>query len=166
MIENHSATVLEITPLPSWTYERERSMLQRAVALLALVPILAGLAGVVMGPEMIQDGPYSISSESHYRYLSGLLLGIGLVFWSTIPSIEESTRLFRFLTLIVFIGGLARLLGLFITGVPSFTMIGGLGMELVVTPLLCLWQAHVARRHIDRDLPIPAEPEEDAPGGL
>jgi len=50
---------------------------------------------------------------------------------------------------IVFIGGLARLLGLMLTGVPSLTMLGGLAMELVVTPLLCLWQTRVANRYAE-----------------
>ena len=36
-----------------------------------------------------------------------------------------------------------------LTGVPSLTMLGGLAMELVVTPLLCLWQTRVANRYAD-----------------
>lgn len=143
--------------MANWTFERERRLLQQFVAVLGLVPVLAGLSGVVLGPEMIQDVLYSASSESHYRYLSGLLLAIGVLFWSTTPEIEEKTARFRILTLIVFIGGLARLLGLFITGTPSLTMLGGLFMELVVTPLLCLWQARVARRAEERVPPIPLE---------
>ena len=84
--------------------------------------------------------------DSHFRYLSGLLLGIGLAFWSTIPGIERKGRMFQLLTAIVFIGGLARLYGVLIDGWPGAPMIGGLAMELVVTPLLCLWQALLARR--------------------
>jgi hypothetical protein len=80
------------------------------------------------------------------RYLSGLLLGIGLVFWWQIPRIERAGPLFRVLTLIVFIGGLSRLLGVVIHGLPPGPMLFGLGMELVVTPLLCLWQSRVAPR--------------------
>ena len=76
-------------------------------------------------------------------------MGIGLCFWSTIPSIEEKTTFFRFLTLVVVLGGIARLLGLWLTGVPSLTMLAALFMELVVTPVLCLWQTRVANRYAE-----------------
>jgi hypothetical protein len=132
-------------PIPA-AVERERKLLQRTVAVLALIPIGAGLAGVIIGPTMVNPNMVDVSAASHYRYLSGLLLCIGLLFWSTIPDIEEKGPRFRLLTLIVVTGGLARLLGLMLTGVPSLAMLGGLAMELVVTPLLCLWQWRVARR--------------------
>ncbi|MFL5196096.1 MAG: DUF4345 family protein [Microvirga sp.] len=44
------------------------------------------------------------------------------------------------------IGGFARLLGLWITGVPSLFMLMALATELVVTPALCFWQTRVANR--------------------
>ena len=47
------------------------------------------------------------------------------------------------------IGGLARLLGLWITGVPSLFMLMALATELVVTPALCFWQTRVANRVAD-----------------
>ena len=124
----------------------ERQALQRTVAVAAIVPIAAGLYGVVFGMNGLEAGLPDISADSHFRYLSGLLLGIGLLFWWTVPAIEERGTLFRFLTLVVVLGGLARLSGLFLTGIPSLAMLGGLGMELAVTPLLCLWQVRVANR--------------------
>lgn len=118
--------------------------LQVAVGLLGLVPVSAGLAGVLLGAAMVVPGLADTSLDSHVRYLSGLLLGIGLVFWSLIPGIASRGALFRVLTAIVFIGGLGRLVGLLLHGAPSAPMLFGLGMELVVTPLLCVWQARVA----------------------
>ncbi len=124
---------------------RERRLLQQAVGLGGVIPFAAGLTGVLFGTALTGDA-VSVSADSHFRYLSGLLLGIGLCFWSTIPAIEERTSLFRVLTIVVFIGGIGRLIGLGVTGVPSLAMLGGLAMELVVTPVLCLWQARVANR--------------------
>jgi hypothetical protein len=49
--------------------------------------------------------------ESHFRYLSGLLLGLGLAFAWCVPAIERRTLLFRTLGLVAVLGGLARLLG-------------------------------------------------------
>jgi hypothetical protein len=50
---------------------------------------------------------------------------------------------------VVVLGGIARLLGLWLTGVPSLTMLAALFMELVVTPVLCLWQTRVANRYAE-----------------
>ena len=86
------------------------------------------------------------SLDSMVRYLSGLLLGIGLAFWEAIPQIEDRTSRVRLLTLIVFLGGLIRLIGILVVATPSPQMMFGLGMELVVTPLICLWQTRIARR--------------------
>jgi len=131
--------------------ERERRILQRTVAVVAIVPVLAGLYGVLFGIDGIGGGTLvNVSADSHFRYLSGLLTGIGILFFTCVPGIEDKSRLFRFLTLVVVLGGLARLLGLALTGVPSLTMLAALSLELVVTPLLCLWQMRVARQARDQ----------------
>jgi len=130
------------------TMDRERKLLQQSVAIVATVPVAAGLYGVLFGQALTGDA-VSISAESHFRFLSGLLLGIGLCFWSTLPAIEAKTNRFRILTLLVVIGGLGRLVGLGLTGLPSLFMIGGLILELIVAPGLCLWQTRVANRHAD-----------------
>lgn len=121
-----------------------RRLLQVAVAVFGCVPVFAGLAGVILGPAMTTDLG-SPSLDSHVRYLSGLLLGIGLVFWWQIPRIERAGTVFRLLTLIVFVGGLARLLGVILEGWPPPPMLFGLVMEAGVTPMLCLWQMVIAR---------------------
>lgn len=138
----------------------ERRLFQRVVALAGLVPVSGGLYGVLFGLGGFGDGGAGVSADSHMRYLSGLLMGIGILFWSCVPGIEGKTRLFRFLTLVVVLGGLARLLGLYLTGLPSMVMLAGLGMELVVTPLLCLWQARVAA--LARDEAAEPGPARDA----
>ncbi|MBD2748633.1 DUF4345 domain-containing protein [Microvirga sp. BT688] len=128
--------------------ERERRLLQQSVAIVATIPVATGLYGVLFGQALTGDA-VSISAESHFRYLSGLLLGIGLCFWSTLPSIEVHTGRVRLLTLLVVIGGLSRLIGLALTGLPSLFMLGGLIVELVVAPVLCLWQTRVANRYAE-----------------
>jgi hypothetical protein len=129
--------------------DRERKLLQQTVAVAAIIPAAIGLYGVLFGHALTGDA-VSVSAESHFRFLSGLLFGIGLCFWSTVPKIEEKTNRFRILTLLVVIGGLGRLFGLALTGLPSLFMIGGLALELIVTPVLCLWQTRVANRYADK----------------
>ena len=122
-----------------------RRALQVCVALGGLVPVAAGFAGVALGPHLASGvGAVSAPLDSHFRYLSGLLLGIGLGFWSTIPAIEQRRPRFLLLSGIVVIGGLARLFSLLQVGAPDAPMLFGLAMELVVTPALALWQARLA----------------------
>ena len=125
------------------TPKTERRLLQAAVLVAGIVPVSAGAAGVILGARMAGGG--SIDLDSHVRYLSGLLLGIGLVFWGMVPGIERHKLIVRVLTVLVVIGGLGRMLGVFVAGTPSAPMAAALGMELVVTPLLCLWQSRIAR---------------------
>ncbi len=122
--------------------ERERRLLQRVVAIAGLVPVGGGLYGVLFGAGLTGDA-LPVTGDSHYRYLSGLLLGIGLMFWSTVPSIEGKRGRFQLLTLIVVVGGLGRLAGLGLVGLPAPSMLLAIGMELVVTPVVCLWQMRV-----------------------
>jgi hypothetical protein len=128
--------------------DRERKLLQQCVAVGATIPVATGLYGVLFGQALTGDA-VSISAESHFRYLSGLLLAIGLCYWSTLPGIESKTGRFRLLTLLVVIGGLGRLIGLALTGLPSLFMVGGLIVELIVAPVLCLWQTRVANRYAE-----------------
>jgi hypothetical protein len=124
----------------------ERRLLQLAVALACLVPVLAGGSGILQGPGFLQgvDGPVAVDLDSHFRYLSGLLLAIGLAFASCIADIERKTARFRFLALLVVIGGIGRLISYLSIGAPGSGHVFGLIMELVTVPLLALWQARIA----------------------
>lgn len=123
----------------------EKRVLQIVVMVGSLVPIGAGAAGMIFGPRMT-DGNFAGSADldSHFRYLSGLLLAIGIGFASTVPAIETHSVRFRLLTGIVVVGGIGRLLSLLSVGPPSRAMIAALVMELVVTPGFALWQGRVA----------------------
>ena len=133
--------------LPSMIYVLERRLLQIAVAIACIVPLSVGFESLVEGVQVIRgvDAP-SLDLDSHFRYLSGLLFGIGLAFLSCIPRIEAKGPLFRMLALIVVIGGLGRLVSAIDLGLPGRGHIFGLAMELGVVPLLALWQAGYARR--------------------
>lgn len=82
--------------------------------------------------------------ESHFRYLSGLLLGLGLGFAASILSIERRSEVFLVLSGLVVIGGLARLFAVADAGVPTIALQLALVMELVVVPLLFAWQRRIA----------------------
>jgi Domain of unknown function (DUF4345) len=121
-------------------------MLQLAVGVLSLIPMGAGLAGAAFGLRAFDHASLlGTNADNLGRYLSGLLLGIGLAFLTTLPRIESEGVRFRLLTTIVFIGGIARLAGLTLAGLPTKAIMVGLVMELVVTPALALWRERVER---------------------
>lgn len=123
----------------------ERKLLQCVVTIACLVPILTGLDGVLRGAAMFRLTTVTPDLDSHYRYLSGIFLMLGFAFASTIPAIERQGPRFRLLGAMVVTGGLARALSWAMVGMPGLGHRFGLGMELIVVPLLMLWQARVAR---------------------
>jgi hypothetical protein len=123
--------------------EIEKRALQIVVAIAGLVPVTAGAAGALSpGSLHLLGDPQTLT---HAAYLSGLLLGIGLVFWSLIPGIEKQGRIFAPMTAIVFVGGLARLFTAVRLGIWTLPVTLPLVMELGVTPALWLWQRRVSR---------------------
>jgi Domain of unknown function (DUF4345) len=125
---------------------QQRRVLQITVGVLAFLPIGAGLAGAAFGIRVFDHASMlGADADNLGRYLSGLLLGIGLAFLTTLPRIEAEGVRFRLLTMIVFIGGMARLAGLIATGTLSKPILLGLVMELLATPALAFWREHVER---------------------
>ena len=108
------------------------------------------MTGLIEGPAMLAGvgpGESAADLESHYRYLSGLFLGIGLALLSCVSRIEARTERFRWAAGAVVLGGVGRLVGLALEGdAPSAPHLIGLAAELGLTPALVLWQARVARR--------------------
>jgi hypothetical protein len=132
----------EAGALIGYFFKRKRA-LQVAVAIAGLVPVTAGLAGA-LNPTLL-DLAGSPQALSHAAYLSGLLLGIGLAFWCTIPQIEDKSGRFALLAAIVMVGGLARLFTAVRLGIWTPSVVWPLAMELGVTPVLWLWQRRIAR---------------------
>jgi hypothetical protein len=130
----------------------ERRLLQAILAVVSLIPLSAGLAGIWTGPHFY-DLTASISADSHMRYLSGLLFGLGIVVWWIIPRVEKPSEAFGTLTAIVFVGGLARLWSLLHVGVPNGVMSSALFVELGLTPVLFFWHRRIARLSADRVTP-------------
>ena len=120
----------------------ERRALQICIVLASLVPVFGGALGAWRGATAFGAWP-GAAADSHTRYLSGLLLAIGLAYWACVPTVERRGREIRLLTAVVLVGGLARLAGVFLAGDPD-SMRWTLLMELGVAPALCLWQARVA----------------------
>lgn len=120
-------------------------MLPHAIRLAALVPILAGASGALTGAGFLGEaaGP---ATDSHLRYLSGLLLALSLAALWCAGDLAQRGRVFGLLCAAVALGGLARLGGLAAGETPPLPHLLALGMELGVTPALWLWSRRSPRR--------------------
>ena len=121
----------------------ERRLLQIAFALAGLVLIVFGLAGVFFGAHFA-DLSGSVEMDSYFRFLKGMLLGIGLIYWSSIPDIAWHSERISVVTFILVLGAVPRLIAVIGHGVPTIGILISLAGELIFAPLLWLWHQHVA----------------------
>jgi hypothetical protein len=122
----------------------QRKLLQTAIACAGLIGVGFGLAGVVFGTALVDffdDG----SVDSSVRFYKGMLLAIGLIYWSCIPEIERRGERISLVTLILVCGAASRLMAVMGHGVANLGVLLSLVVGLVLVPLLWLWQRHVAQ---------------------
>jgi hypothetical protein len=122
----------------------ERKLIQIAFAVAGLVLVGFGFAGVFFGANFL-DLSGNVVMDSYIRFLKGMLLAIGLVYWSSIPDIERHGERISLVTFILVLGAVPRLMAVIGHGVPTNGIVIGLVGELIVAPLLWLWQRHVAQ---------------------
>jgi hypothetical protein len=138
----------------------ERRLLQLSLAAVALPALSVGGWGVVHGPFfLIEATPIPTDFDSHFRFLSGVFVAIGLALATCIPEIERKGASFRLLGLLIVGGGLARLVSLAAIGTPSRCRLVSLAVELGIVPLLMLWQVRIARLHTPQRSIRPAADE-------
>lgn len=118
-----------------------------ALGLLGVIPVVTGVL-TMMG---LADPIYAAAGlpahallDSNLRFLGGLWLVLGLALFWLIPRIEHETALFRVLWLMIFAGGVGRLLSMAFVGLPPWPFIGFTLLEVVGAPLFIAWQARLA----------------------
>ena len=82
--------------------------------------------------------------DSNLRFFGGLWLVSGLAMFWLIPRIDSETALFRALWLMIFAGGVGRLLSFILAGSPPWPFVGFTLLELAGAPLFIVWQARLA----------------------
>lgn len=126
----------------------EKRLLQAAIVIGGAFSLFFAVSSIVDGVRILLPGftRSEIDLDSQFRFLSGIFLGLLIGLYSCVASIERKSSRFRLLGGLIVCGGLARLVSLLAAGPPGGGHRYGLVMELVVTPLLLLWQARVASR--------------------
>jgi hypothetical protein len=116
--------------------------------LLGVIPVVTGVL-TMMG---LADPIYAVAHlpahallDSNLRFLGGLWLVLGLALFWLIPRVESETTLFRVLWLMVFAGGVGRLLSMALVGLPPWPFVGFTLLEIAGAPLFIAWQARLAR---------------------
>ncbi|MFE9749878.1 DUF4345 domain-containing protein [Saccharothrix saharensis] len=115
---------------------------QVVLVVLGLFAAGTGLLEVVLGPSVLLPGSPrpEPTLDSNYRFFAVMWLAIGVALLSVAPRVREATTLLRFVSAAVFVGGLARIVSWWAVGQPHPLMLVLLGVELIVPPVLVVWQ--------------------------
>jgi hypothetical protein len=123
--------------------------LQFTIGILSMIPILIGLLGITQGTtRWLSASNITPDFDSHYRYITGYYLSLGMLGFWMIPKIEQHTELLRIICASVFMGGVGRAFSIVRVGMPNLLALMFTGLELCF-PLLLLWQAKIPRRQHD-----------------
>ena len=124
-----------------------RRSLQVSMAVLGVIPVATGIVTMLgLGDPIYASAglPPNALLDSNLRFFGGLWLVLGLSIYWLIPRIERQTALFRVLWLMIFAGGIGRLLSMFLLGLPPIPFIGFTALEILGAPLFIAWQSRIA----------------------
>lgn len=123
-----------------------RRGLQAALLALAAIPIVTGVMHVVLGTDSVRDsGDATASVESEFRFLAVWWMGAGLFLASLARHVERRTLELRAVCALLFLGGVARAIGIVDDGRPHSVQVALMVVEFALPLLLVVWQARVAR---------------------
>ena len=126
--------------------------LQVVLVAIALVSVVTGLLGILppgVASEFYGLGGLAADSghailDSNYRYYSGIWLGVGAVMLWIVPNIERQRTVLRVLSVLIFLGGLGRVVSAVSFTAPPPAFVFFMMLELLF-PLSLAWQARVSR---------------------
>jgi predicted membrane channel-forming protein YqfA (hemolysin III family) len=116
------------------------------MGILGVIPVLTGVVTMLGLSDPIYSSagiPANALLDSNLRFFGGLWLVLGLAIYWLIPRIEKETSLFRTLWLMIFVGGIGRLISMLFLGLPPLPFIGFTVLEIVGAPVFIAWQARL-----------------------
>jgi hypothetical protein len=123
--------------------------LQLTLAVLSMIPIAVGIMGIALGTSRwLPADAITPEFDSHYRYIAGYYVSLGMLTLWIIPRIEKHRSLFRIICASVFIGGIGRVASIVQVGLPGSLAIFFTAFELCF-PLFLFWQAKLSHSHDD-----------------
>jgi Domain of unknown function (DUF4345) len=132
--------------------DNELAAMQAVTAVLTVVPLIGGLAGIVGGPALVagDPGPVAASTDSEFRFLSAVWCSVAPLIWTALPTAQYRPGVLRIVGAGIVLGGLGRLRSWRRLGRPQPMMVGAASLELVGVPALLVWHSRIVRqRHRD-----------------
>jgi hypothetical protein len=122
--------------------------------LLAAVPVLVGVAHVVLGPASdvslgAQLPPAALADavlDSQNRFYGMTFVGYGVLVLLSLRDLNRYADVFRVVLVFIALGGVARLISIAQRGLPPPTVLALTGVELIGVPLVLWWHARVLQR--------------------
>jgi hypothetical protein len=125
-----------------------KRLLQIVTVVLGLIPIVTGIIAMSGTSDPIY-GAASLAPlpvlDSNLRFFAGVWLGLGLAILWLVPKIDTQTVLFRAVWVMIFCGGIGRLISLLLVGMPPAPFIGFIVLEIIGAPFFIWWQARISR---------------------
>ncbi|MER1997777.1 MAG: DUF4345 domain-containing protein [Arthrobacter sp.] len=120
------------------------------IAAIGAYYLITGTAGVAE----TSGGAVNASLESQFRFFSAMMVGVGAAFIAIAVKFQWANMLWL-VCLMVFLGGIGRVLSWAFSGTPHFTLIILMVVELAFPPALLVWHRFIAktselRREINR----------------
>lgn len=89
-------------------------------------------------------GEVNASLESQFRFFSAMMVGVGAAFIAIAVKFQWANMLWL-VCLMVFLGGIGRVLSWAFSGTPHYTMIILMILELAFPPALLVWHRFIAK---------------------
>lgn len=124
-----------------------RKFLQTFLIILGLIPTITGVLTIMgINDPLFADLalPHSALLDSELRFFGGLWLGLGLTVLSTVRNLEKHFDLYRVLWIMIFLGGVGRLLSILLMGLPPILFIAFTVLEIVGAPIFIYWHSQIA----------------------
>lgn len=119
------------------------------MTILGLIPTVTGILSMMGLSDPIFIGtnlPHSALLDSELRFFGGLWLGLGLTVLVTVKNLEKHFELYRVLWFMIFLGGMGRLLSMFIIGLPPVAFIAFTILEIIGAPLFVYWHWQLVKK--------------------
>ena len=132
---------------------QNRAAFRAAVALYGLFMIAYGVWQVLGGVRVIPDAPQDFANpsvQSNYVFFAATYVGVGLSF-VFIALKFKWVNMLAFSCLVVFLGGVGRILSWAFFGTPHWSLIVLMVTELVIPPCLLVWYGWINKSNKIRE---------------
>ena len=125
-----------------------RKIFRVFLVILGFVPTVTGMLSMMgIHDPLFADLnlPASALLDSDLRFLGGVWLGLGITVLVTVNSFEKHFALYRILWGMIFLGGVGRLISMFIIGLPPVPFVGFTALEIIGAPIFVYWHSQLVK---------------------